>query len=110
MENYNRIIKTDYAICYYLNGKCHRLDGPAFEYLNGDKEWFQDGKRHRIDGPAVEGYNGYKAWYQNGLLHRIDGPAVEFTDGIKHWYYEEKYITDKSQEEFEKIIRLKLFW
>ena len=30
---------------------------------NGTKEWLLDGKLHRIDGPAIEYANGYKEWY-----------------------------------------------
>ena len=33
---------------------------------NGTKEWYLNGKRHREDGPAYEGANGSKWWYLNG--------------------------------------------
>ena len=33
------------AKCWYLDGKCHREDGPAIEYANGDKCWYLNGKR-----------------------------------------------------------------
>ena len=49
-------------------------------------EWFLNGKRHRVDGPAVEWANGYKSWFLNGERHRVDGPAVEYTNGDKEWY------------------------
>ena len=47
-----------------LNGKLHRLDGPAI--VNGNRqEWWLYGKCHRLDGPAV--INGkYQAWYIEG--------------------------------------------
>jgi hypothetical protein len=64
MENYNRIEKTEYVTCYYLNNK----------------------------------------------FHRLDGPAIEWNFGIKQWYYEGKFIYCKSQKEFERCIKLKLFW
>jgi hypothetical protein len=70
---------------YTLNGKLHRIDGPAVEVTVGDKYWYQDGKRHRTDGPAVE-ENGDKYWYQHGEFHRTDGPAVETANGVKVWY------------------------
>ena len=67
--------------------KLHRLDGPAVEYADGDKEWFVDGKRHRLDGPAVECANGAKEWYVEGeryseaefnaLSTSCDGKIVE---------------------------------
>ena len=84
MENYDRIEKYGSSTCYYLNDKRHRLDGPACEWFNGRKEWWQNGKRHRIGGPAIE-ENGDKWWYQNDLLHRIDGPAIECSGGYKEW-------------------------
>ena len=52
--------------CWYLNGKYHREDGPAFECANGTKEWRLNGNLHREDGPAVEYANGDKSWYLNG--------------------------------------------
>jgi hypothetical protein len=30
---------------WYLNGKLHREDGPAIEYLNGTKEWWLNGEQ-----------------------------------------------------------------
>ena len=37
--------------------------------------WYRNamGQLHRDDGPAVEWSNGTKSWYQNGLRHRTDG-------------------------------------
>jgi hypothetical protein len=51
---------------WWLNGKCHREDGPAIEWAGGDKYWYLNGERHREEGPAIEDANGYKAWYLNG--------------------------------------------
>ena len=28
---------------WYLNGECHREDGPAVEYADGDKSWYLNG-------------------------------------------------------------------
>ena len=71
---------------WYIEDQRHRLYGPAVERANGDKEWYNKGLRHRDDGPAVENVDGYKHWYFNGQLHRIKGPAVEYTNGYKAWY------------------------
>jgi hypothetical protein len=30
---------------WFLNGKRHREDGPAIEYVNGDKYWLINGKQ-----------------------------------------------------------------
>ena len=110
MENYNKVEKNEWGIYYFLDDKFHRLDGPAIEYISGSKCWFQNGLRHRLNGPAIEYSNGTKEWYQNGLLHRIDGPAIECVDGEKYWWFEGKLIDCNSQEEFERLIKLKLFW
>jgi hypothetical protein len=95
---------------WWQNDKLHRIDGPAIEHADGSKEWYQNGKLHRLNGPAIDYYNRYKEWYQNGLCHRLDGPACECANGSKYWFYEGKKIGCKSQEEFERYIKLKLFW
>jgi hypothetical protein len=110
MENYNRIEKYEYATYYCLNDLLHRIDGPAIEYISGSKCWFQNGLRHRLNGPAEEWIDGDKCWYQNDLLHRIGGPAIEYYNGEKYWWFEGKLIDCNSQEEFERLIKLKLFW
>ena len=71
---------------WYLNGLLHRINGPAVEWVNGDKAWYIHGKLHRIDGPAIERANGKKEWFLNGKRHRTDGPAVEYSDGSKSWF------------------------
>ena len=38
---------TNYLIEWYRNGKLHRDDGPAFEYANGTKEWWQNDERYK---------------------------------------------------------------
>ena len=69
-----------------LDGKLHRVDGPALEYADGTKYWYLNDKLHRVDGPAIEYANGTKRWYLNGKLHRVDGPAIESPNGDKIWY------------------------
>lgn len=32
-------------------------------------EWFLNGKRHREDGPAVEWVNGDQEWFLNGIKY-----------------------------------------
>jgi hypothetical protein len=70
---------------WHLNGKRHRVDGPAYERADGTKEWYRNGKHHREDGPAREWADGSKQWWVNGKLHRVDGPAYERADGTKKW-------------------------
>ena len=33
---------------------------------NGIIEWYKNGELHRLDGPAIEHSNGNKEWYING--------------------------------------------
>ena len=80
-----------------------------FKEIDGDV-WYKNDKYHREGGPAIVYKSGAKVWYQNGLLHRLDGPAVERMDGVKFWYYKNERIFCSSQKEFEKLIKLKLFW
>jgi hypothetical protein len=77
---------------------------------NGDKYWFQHDQLHRTDGPAIERSNGDKYWYLHGQCHRVDGPAIEYSDGIKFWWYRGKRINCQTQQEFEKLLKLKAFW
>lgn len=101
---------------WFQNDLRHRTDGPAIEFANGDKYWYQNGLLHRLDGPAVEYDDGARYWYQNGKLHRLDGPAVEGNNGYrdggnyKEWYFEDEKLNCKTQEEFERLLRLKAFW
>jgi hypothetical protein len=71
---------------WYLNGQLHRVDGPAVEYADGTKEWYLNDERHRVDGPAIERTDGYKAWFVDDQLHRRGGPAVEYPDGRKEYW------------------------
>ena len=65
---------------WLLNGRRHRVDGPAFITphdiwwnresglftTNWRKEWWLNGKLHRTDGPAIEYFNGDSVWYLDG--------------------------------------------
>ena len=88
---------------WYLNGKCHRTDGPAVERADGNKSWYLNGKMHRTDGPVCEYANGDKFWHLNGKCHRIDGPALDFANGNKYWFLNGKELTE---EEWTYTVRL----
>ena len=72
------------ALKYRIEDDCH---GNRFYYSS-------NGEFHRIDGPAVEWGNGTKRWYQNGLRHRTDGPAIVYSDGTKEWYINGEELTE----------------
>lgn len=94
MKTYTVKVYDDGSKEWYLNGKCHREDGPAIEWADGTKCWYLDGDLHREDGPAVEYANGSKFWYLNGKLHRVDGPAIEDANGSSEWYLNGKEYTE----------------
>jgi hypothetical protein len=71
---------------WYLNGKCHRVDGPALEFANGEKQWRLNGVYHRIDGPAIEWANGKKSWYLNSNRYDFD-----------KWLEVNKYISEEEK-------------
>ena len=62
----------------------------------GTKYWFLNGKRHRVNGPAVEYANGNRSWYLNGKRHRVNGPAVEYANGDKWWYLDGKEYSESA--------------
>jgi len=50
-------------------------DGLTYEvrtYISGNKAYWINGKLHRLNGPAIEYVNGYKAYWINGKLHTFE--------------------------------------
>ena len=77
---------------------------------DGTKRWYLHDKLHklhRIDGPAIEYPDGEKHWFQNDIRHRINGPALEYSNGTKHWYLHGKKVT---QQDIMKLSPLILFF
>ena len=84
---------------WWLNGKLHREDGPAFEGCSGgDKEWWLNGKYHREDGPAREWENGTKEWWLHGEmvhpetlvdLHLIRGTFCYYNEETRTLHFDE---------------------
>lgn len=96
---------------WYLNGQCHRINGPAYVSRYGDMKWFQNNELHRIGAPAIEYDNGDREWHQHGKLHREDGPALEFADGRKIYYYNDKRFSSLEDfDYFKRTLKLKAFW
>jgi len=103
MQTYKVTVYKDKTICWYNEkDQLHRLDGPAIEWADGSKSWYDEGKFHRLDGPAFEDADGTKEWCVDGKLHRLDGPAVEWTSGFKAWYVEGKKMTEEEYNEYIK--------
>jgi hypothetical protein len=62
----NPIINEFGEIFYYNdNNLLHRINGPAFNDGKGTKWWYINGKPHRLDGPAIE-CDGIELWYIYG--------------------------------------------
>lgn len=60
---------------HIVNGKYHRVDGPAVKHINGYESWFFEDEYHRDGGPALY-WGDVKIYANHGYLHNIDGPAV----------------------------------
>lgn len=90
-----------------LNGRKHRLDGPAIMLIKNNATtqyyWYRNGVKHRDalpngrTGPASVEYHTHpdyscydKHWVVNGKLHRTDGPAIVRKDCnqqiTREWY------------------------
>ena len=53
----------------------------------GTVRWYDASDQfHRDGGPAIEYADGVKGWYQHGQLHRDGAPAIEYADGSTEWY------------------------
>lgn len=61
-----KTVNANGTIEYRLNGMLHREDGPAVEWADGHKEWYEYGMLHRLDGPAIEWSSGNRTWFING--------------------------------------------
>jgi hypothetical protein len=61
-----------------LDGKCHRVDGPAIERADDTKQWWLNGKIHRVDGPAIERADDTKQWWLNDNLVFTLEPIREY--------------------------------
>jgi hypothetical protein len=61
------------------------------------------------DGLTIN-YLGDKCWYLHGNLHREDGPAIEYANGTKYWYLDGKPVNVQTQEQFLRMMKMKVFW
>lgn len=71
---------------YWINGKLHREDGPAFETQRLGliyEEYWIDGRLHRVNGPAVRHDCVREEWWRENQRHREGGPAIDATGRIR---------------------------
>jgi hypothetical protein len=71
---------------------------------------YKNGLYHREDGPAIEFLSGEKQWWLKGMRHREDGPAVELPDGEVYYWYKDKRIEASNHKEFEQHKRMLSFF
>jgi len=45
-----------------------------------------------------------------GQRHRLTGPAIEEANGRQEWWINNQKLEVNSQEEFERLMKLKVFW
>jgi hypothetical protein len=83
---------------WWQRDRLHRVGGPAVELANGVREWWQNHEQHREDGPAIINSTGNKVWMQHDLRHRLDGPAIEWSTGDGEWFVYGKDITEEARE------------
>jgi hypothetical protein len=95
---------------YYVHGKLHRTDGPAWIVKEGIHEldggdglrppepaYYFEGLLHREDGPAFKG-----VWYCHGKKHR-DGDKPAFSaDGLEEWYQHGNLHRDKNPAQIKR--------
>ena len=62
------------------------------------------GQIHRVHGPAIEFVDGTKAWYQNDMLHRTDGPAYASPFGFDEWWLDGEVVREWEWNERVKSI------
>lgn len=96
---------------WFKNDLRHRdNDQPALsnEYV---KEWWVNGLRHREnDKPAIHYIEDNELhWFENGHYHRLNGPAIICDDGSKMYFYHDEHIDVETDEDFQKIVKLKHF-
>jgi hypothetical protein len=61
-------------------------------------------------GKLYEYAHAEKHWFLNGKRHREDGPAIVYANGIKIWYIDDQLMPCSTEEEFERLLKLKAFW
>ena len=82
-------------------------------FFDGSKIYYLNNLIHRDNQPAMtlkEDFRTEIYYVKKGDYHRLDGPAVIRTGMSPLWYYNNVHIRCNSQEEFERLIKLKLLW
>jgi hypothetical protein len=84
-------------------GEAWYVDVKRVWHLLYEREWHVDGKLHRLDGPAIQwgggvAAGGSESWYVDGKEHRLDGPALVLAGGVAAGGYESWYVDGRKVE------------
>jgi hypothetical protein len=63
------ITVTEFFTHHTLDGKYHRLDGPALECVDGYVAYYRYGKPHRVSGPAFVHPEDGNCYFINGVQY-----------------------------------------
>lgn len=67
--NIDNIIVDKYTFfSSFPNLKLFNFSG-IIKYSNGNKAWLKNNKFHRLNGPAIEFISGEKEWYIQGIRY-----------------------------------------
>lgn len=75
----------------------------------GNKFHYVNDMLHNDNGPAIIYNDESMSWFKNGLRHREDGPAIKWASDLEEWWYKRKYVSVKSQKEFETWKKCRAF-
>jgi len=81
------------------------FEGATF-HDNGDITWELDGKLHRLGGPAQIFSNGARVYKRHGIPHRIDGPAYIAANGSEEYWIDGRHL---SKQQFDNLTKPKSY-
>lgn len=70
----------------------------------------EDGIKYDVESDGVNSIWFYTIYHLNGEISRLKGPAVMRPKDDNEWWLNGKRINCSSQEEFERLIKMKVFW
>jgi hypothetical protein len=84
------------TVLWYKDNLCHRDGAPAVEHANGSKMRMVKEMSHRIDGPAIEFVDGRKEWWDDGKnVSQQEAEQKESSSLARINYIEEVAVDDR---------------
>lgn len=87
-----------------------RITESELNKMYSSRKVVEDNITYDVEDDGVNSIWFCTHYYFRGQLHRLKGPAIQWAKGVDEWYYYGKKINCFSQEEFERLIKLKEFW